>query len=114
MQERQLLGRPPSQPIFKLQMWEVEPCQLTQMERSLARSAYPEAVQEAYPGFGAASGAPPSERTFRSPRGTRFRVREGFCKILPCGAKSSLGFMRAFTGKQYRRCGVLRKRAWDV
>lgn len=27
---------------------------------------------------------------------------------------SSLGFLRAHTGKQYRRCGVLRKRAWDV
>jgi len=24
---------------------------------------------------------------------------------------SSLGFLRALTGKQYRRCGVLRKRA---
>jgi len=29
-------------------------------------------------------------------------------------ALSSLGFLRAYTGKQYRRCGVLRKRAWDV
>jgi len=28
--------------------------------------------------------------------------------------KSNLGFLRAFTGKQYRRCGVLRERAWDV
>jgi len=27
---------------------------------------------------------------------------------------SSLGFLRAFTGKQYRRCGVLRERAWEV
>ena len=27
---------------------------------------------------------------------------------------SSLGFLRALTGKQYRRCGVLRKRAWEV
>jgi len=27
---------------------------------------------------------------------------------------SSPGFLRAHTGKQYRRCGVLRKRAWDV
>jgi len=27
---------------------------------------------------------------------------------------SSQGFLRAHTGKQYRRCGVLRKRAWDV
>eukprot|EP00906_Rhabdomonas_costata_P027030 RCo038453 len=32
----------------------------------------------------------------------------------PAEAKSSLGFLRAFTGKQYRRCGVLRERAWDV
>ena len=30
------------------------------------------------------------------------------------GAMSSLGFLRAHTGKQYRRCGVLRERAWDV
>lgn len=40
----------------------------------------PRSCARSVPWFGAASGAPPSERTFRSPRGTRFRVREGFCK----------------------------------
>jgi len=42
-------------------------------------------------------------RAFRArPRGARIR------------GPSSLGFLRAFTGKQYRRCGVLRERAWEV
>jgi hypothetical protein len=68
---------------------------------------FPEAVQEADPGLRAASGVPDlrADLLGKLPRSGAEN---------PAEAKSSLGFLRAFTGKQCRRCGVLRERAWDV
>lgn len=51
-------------------------------------------------------GGPGQERMLRA-----FRARHGGAKVW---GPSSLGFLRAHTGKQYRRCGVLRERAWEV
>ena len=71
---------------------------------------FPEAVQEADPGLLCCE--------WRA--GTPGGLLANFGKLPrsgaenPADAKSSLGFLRAFTGKQYRRCGVLRERAWDV
>lgn len=54
----------------------------------------------------------PSGPTERDAAGVRAR-NVGTREELILGP-SSLGFLRAFTGKQYRRCGVLRERAWEV
>jgi len=99
------LGRPPSQPILKLQMWMAEP---DQPAAGISWDA-PEVVPEVYPGDRCKVF---SQAWSRHPHSCG---RSGVSCVRELSkAKSSLGFLRAFTGKQYRRCGVLRERAWDV
>jgi len=77
MQERQLLGRPPSQLIFKLQMWEVSLASSPKRSVPLREVPTPRSCARSVPWSRAASGVPTFERTSCLPVGLAFRVPKG-------------------------------------
>jgi len=100
------LGRLPSQPIFKLRKCEgssagppTDPSREELTQRLCKEWKLPDKLS--CRGLVSRPGRPSMSST---------------SEVLECGEQgpSSLGFLRALTGKQYRRCGVLRKRVWDV